>query len=46
MKEEQYTPESIVLGVCVAVAIVLVAILFFNMGEIWAVIQTEGLLSE
>ena len=44
--EQQYTPREIALGVLIALAIVLVAIIAFNWGEIWGIIQTEGLLSE
>ena len=45
-QEQTYSPQTIVLGVLIALAIVLVAIVAFNAGEIWGIIQTEGLLSE
>lgn len=46
MTEKEYGIQTLALGVGIAVAIVLVAIVAFNFGEIWVIIQTEGLLSE
>jgi len=43
---EDYNGTTLALGICIALAIVLVAIVAFNWGEIWQVISTEGLLSE
>ena len=44
--EQTYSKTTLVIGVGVAVAIVLVAIVAFNAGEIWGIIQSEGLLSK
>ena len=46
MEQQTYSPQTLVLGVLIALAIVFVAIFAFNAGEIWGIIQTEGLLSE
>lgn len=43
---EQYSIHTLITGTLIAAAIVLVAIVAFNFGEIWGIIQTEGLLSE
>lgn len=46
MTEKEYGIQTLALGVGIAIGIVLVAIVAFNLGEIWGIIQTEGLLSE
>ena len=46
MSEQEYGVQTLALGVGIAVGIVLVAIIAFNFGEIWGIIQSEGLLSK
>ena len=46
MSEQEYGIQTLVIGTLIAIVIVLVAIAAFNAGEIWHIIQTEGLLSE
>ena len=46
MSEKEYGIQTLALGIGIALGIVLVAIVVFNLGEIWGIIQTEGLLSE
>lgn len=46
MSEKEYGIQTLALGVGIAVGIVLVAIVAFHFGEIWGIIQSEGLLSK
>ena len=46
MNSNEYTQETLVTGVLIAVGIVLVGIVIMNLPEILHIIATEGLLSE
>lgn len=46
MNSNEYTQETLVIGVLIAVGIVLVGIVVMNLPEILHIIATEGLLSE
>lgn len=46
MNSNEYTPEVLVKGILIALAIVFTVIIVINLPEIVHIISTEGLLSE
>ncbi len=43
---KEYDGNSIMIGLCVAMGVVFLLIVAFNLGEIWAIITTERLFCD